>query len=135
LVIYAVLSSSVTLGAVLLTGGQGLLVIALAWLLHHFVGLPWSLYALNRYVGISPRRQIGASIRPLVATALMACAVLAVAALTKDFAQTARLIATVATGAASYFIAIAMIDRTTVQIGRSLFSDMVQLRRSARTSA
>ncbi len=135
LVIYAILSSSVTLGAVLLTGGQGLLVIALAWLLHHFVGLPWSLYALNRYVGISPRRQIGASVRPLVATALMACAVLGVAALTKDSAQTIRLIATVATGAASYFIAIAIIDRTTIQLGRTLFSDMLQIRRSARTSA
>jgi len=43
--------------------------------------------------------------------------------------------ATVATGAASYFIAIAIIDRTTVQLGRTLFSDMLQIRRSARTSA
>lgn len=135
LVIYALATCVITLGLVPLTAGQGLVVIALAWISHHLIGVPWSLYALNRYVGIPPRRQFAATMRPLIAAALMAVAVLGVATLTRDWTSAMRLIAMVATGAVSYAAAIALIDRTTLQLGKTLVVDMVQIRRGARSSA
>ena len=62
LVGYAALACALTVTAALMTGGQGLLVIGLAWITRHFVGVPWSFYAIRRYLGLSVRRQIAASI-------------------------------------------------------------------------
>lgn len=135
LVLYAAGSWLITLGAILLTGGQGLVVVALAWISHHLIGVPWSMYAVNRYVGISARRQIAASIRPLIATALMACSVLGVAALTQHWMSVSRLVAMVVVGAVTYAAAIALIDRRTLHVGKALLTDLLQLRRDARSAA
>lgn len=131
LLIYAAVSCSTTLAAGLLTSGQGLIIVALIWISHQFIGLPWSFYALNRYLGITPRRQLTAYTRPLIATALMACTVLGVGVLVQDWAPIVRLIALVAAGTASYFIAIALIDRATLRLGRALLTDLRQIRRAA----
>jgi O-antigen/teichoic acid export membrane protein len=130
LMIYATLSCLFTVAGGLFTSEQGLLVVALVWISRQVIGLPWSLYALKRYLGIPPRRQIAAFARPLIATALMAGAVLGVATLVQDLAAVKRLVALVATGAASYFIAIALIDRATLRLGQSLLADMRQIKRA-----
>jgi O-antigen/teichoic acid export membrane protein len=130
LVISAIVSCSVTLAAGLLTGGQSLFIVALVWISRQFIGLPWGLYAVNRYLGISPRRQIGTCARPLVATALMAAAVLGVTLLVQDLPPIGRLIALVATGTISYAIAIALIDRPTLRLGQTLLADMRQVGRA-----
>jgi O-antigen/teichoic acid export membrane protein len=131
LVIYATASCLVTVAGGLLTGGQSLFIVALVWISRQVVGLPWSFYALNRYLGISPKRQIAAFVRPLIAAALMAGAVLGIEVLAQDWAAAKRLVALVATGAASYIIAIALIDRATLRLGRALLADMRQIRRAA----
>ena len=129
--IYGTVSCLVTVIGGLLTGGQSLFVVALVWISHQFIGLPWSIYALNRHLGIPPKRQIAAFIRPLIATALMACIVIGAAVLARDWAPGLRLILLVATGAASYVAATGLIDRTTLQLGRTLFTGMRQVRRAA----
>jgi lipopolysaccharide exporter len=135
LVVYALMSSIVTLGGVFLTGGQALYVVALAWVSHHLIGVPWGLYAINRYIGISPQRQIAQSLRPWIATAIMAAAVLGVGMLTRDWAAASRLVVTVTAGTVSYAAAVALIDRKTMELGRSLLTDLMQIRRNARSSA
>jgi O-antigen/teichoic acid export membrane protein len=131
LVISALVSCSVTLAAGLLTTGLSLFVVALIWISRQFIGLPWSLYAINRYLGISPRRQIATFVRPLIATALMAAAVLGIAVLLPHLPPSQRLIVLVATGAISYLIAIALIDRATLRLGQALLADMRQIGRAA----
>jgi O-antigen/teichoic acid export membrane protein len=131
LVTYAAISCLLTLTAGLLTGGQGLLVVALIWVMHRFIGVPWSLHVLNRHLGISPRRQIAASMRPLVATVLMAGAVLVAGALMEDWAPIQRLIALVAAGMASYAVMLMLIDRATLRLGRTLLTDLWRVRRTA----
>jgi O-antigen/teichoic acid export membrane protein len=131
LVIYATASCLVTLAAGLLTGGQSLFIVALVWIIRQLIGLPWSIYALNHHLGIPPKRQIAAFMRPLIATALMASTVLAVAMLMPDWAPSKHLIVLIATGAASYVIAIALIDRATLRLGQSILADMRQIIRAA----
>lgn len=131
LVLYATVSCLVTVAGGLLTGGQSLFVVALVWVSRQLIGLPWSFYAINRYLGIPPNRQIAAFARPLIATALMAGAVLGIAMLVQDLAPSKRLIVLVAAGVGSYIIAIALIDRATLQLGRTLLADMRQIRRAA----
>jgi O-antigen/teichoic acid export membrane protein len=131
LVIYGTASFLVTVLGGLLTGGQGLFVVALVWVSHQFIGLPWSLYALNRHLGVAPRRQVAAYMRPLIATALMAGVVLAVAMLARNWTPSLRLVALVVAGAASYALAILAIDRTTLQLGRTLVADLRHLGRPA----
>jgi O-antigen/teichoic acid export membrane protein len=130
LVLSAIVSCSVTLAAGLFTGGQSLFIVALVWISRQFIGLPWSLYAVNRYLGVSPRRQISTCARPLAATVLMAAAVLGVALLVQDLPPIGRLIALVATGTISYAIAIALIDRPTLRLGQTLLADMRQVGRA-----
>jgi O-antigen/teichoic acid export membrane protein len=131
LLIYAAASCSITLVAGLLTGGQGLLIVALVWILHRFIGLPWSFYALNRYLGIPPRRQIATYAPPLISAALMACVVLGIGQAVQDWPAIARLAALVVAGTASYIIAMVLIDRTTLRAGRELLVDLQQSRRAA----
>lgn len=131
LMIFATVGCLVTLAAGLLTSGQSLLIVALVWISRQFIGLPWSLYAIDHYLHISPTRQIATFVRPLIATVLMATVVLGIAMLVQDWAPSERLIALVASGTASYIIAIALIDRATLQLGRTLFADMWHIRRSA----
>jgi O-antigen/teichoic acid export membrane protein len=131
LVAYAIVACLGTVVAGLLTGGHGLLVVALVWTSHHVIAVPWNIYAINRYLGISPKRLIATVARPLVAAALMAGAVLAVGALAQDLAASKRLVALVATGAASYFIVMAMIDRATLRLARTILVDIWQARRAA----
>ena len=131
LVVFTTVSCLVTLCAGLLTGGQSLLVVGLVWISRQFIGLPWSLYALNRYLGISPKRQIANFVRPLIAAALMGAVVLGIALLVRDWTPSIRLVTLIAAGAASYFIAIALIDRATLRLGRALLADMRQIRRTA----
>jgi O-antigen/teichoic acid export membrane protein len=131
LVLYAAVACVVTIVAGLLTSGQSLLVVALAWATRYVVGVPWGFYAINRYLGISPARQIAASARPVIAAALMAIVVLCVTTLLRDVSPIKRLIAEVAIGAGTYVIILALIDRATVRLGRALLVDMRQMMRAA----
>jgi PST family polysaccharide transporter len=131
LVFYATLACAVTVLAGALTGGQGLMVIGLAWITRHIIGVPWSFYAIDRYLGISPARQFGASIRPIIAAAVMACAVYAASAALRDTGAVQRLIAEVSAGVVVYALALALIDRPAMRLLRQLAGDVRQLRASA----
>jgi len=131
LVLYAALAFAVTIAAGLLTGGHGLLAVGLAWVSRHVIGIPWSFYAIHRYLGITPRVQIAASIRPIIAAAFMACVVIGIAILLRDAGALKRLVAEVIFGGAAYVIVLALIDRTTVDLLRGILSDMRRLRTAA----
>jgi PST family polysaccharide transporter len=132
LVGYSALACGLTVIAGLLTGGQGLLVIGLAWITRHFVGIPWSFYAIHRYLGLPVKRQVAASIRPMIAAALMAAAVTGVTMLLQGYAGVTRLIAEVATGAVVYAIALALIDRETMRLLAEFAGDFRRLRAPVR---
>jgi PST family polysaccharide transporter len=132
LVGYAALACALTVTAALMTGGQGLLVIGLAWITRHFVGVPWSFSAIRRYLGLSVRRQIAASIRPMIAAVLMAGAVLGVGILMESHSAIERLIAEIATGVVIYALALAAIDRETLRLLREFVGDLKRLSAPAR---
>jgi PST family polysaccharide transporter len=127
LVGYAALACALTVVAGLMTGGQGLFVIAVAWITRHFVGVPWSFYAIHRYLGIPMMRQIAASIRPMIAAAVMAGAVSGVSMLTRGHSGIERLIVEIATGVGVYAIALALIDRKTVRLLTGFVADFRRL--------
>ena len=131
LVLYATFAFTATIFAGVLTAGQGLFVIGVAWIVRHLIGVPWSFYAISRYLGISVTTQMGTIIRPIVAAALMACAVIGTATLLHDFSPIRRLIAEVAVGATAYIVVLALIDRATVNLLRTIFNDVRQLRSTA----
>jgi O-antigen/teichoic acid export membrane protein len=131
LVLYATFAFAVTVTAGLLTGGYGLLAVGLAWVSRHVIGIPWSFYATQRYLGIPLRVQIAASIRPIIAAAFMACVVIGTATVLHDAGALKRLIAEVVFGGVAYVVVLALIDRTTVDILRGLLSDMRQLKTAA----
>lgn len=132
LVGYSALSCVLTVAAALMTGGHGLLIIALAWITRHFVGVPWSFYAIRRYLGTPVKRQIAASIRPMIAAALMAGAVSGVAILMQSHSAIERLIAEIATGVVVYAVALVLIDRETLRLLGDFASDLKRLRAPAR---
>jgi O-antigen/teichoic acid export membrane protein len=132
LVGYSALSCALTVVAGLLTGGQGLLVIALAWITRHFVGIPWGFYAIHRYLGTPVRRQVAASIRPMIAALVMAGAVTGVSLLMRGQPGLERLIAEIATGAVVYAATLALIDRETLRLLASFAGDLKRLRTPAR---
>jgi O-antigen/teichoic acid export membrane protein len=132
LVGYAALACGLTIAAGLMTGGQGLFVIALAWITRHFVGIPWGFYAIHRYLGTPVRRQFAASIRPMIAALVMAAAVIGVSMLMQGQSGIARLIAEIATGAAVYAATLALIDRETLRLFAGFAGDLRQLRAPAR---
>ena len=132
LVLYAAIACGATVLAALLTGGQGLAIVGLAWITRHFIGIPWSFYAISRYVGLSTGRQIEASIRPIIAAALMAGVVYALAISLSDLSATVRLAAEITVGAISYFVVLSVIDRATINLVRAVVTDMRQVTGSAR---
>jgi hypothetical protein len=79
---------------------------------------------------VSPARQVAAFIRPVLAAAVMAAAVLAVGHWLADYGAVKRLVAEVATGVLTYAAALAMIDRPTLRLLRSFAVDLRQLRAS-----
>jgi PST family polysaccharide transporter len=127
LVGYATLACVLTVAAGLMTGGQGLLVIALALITRHFVGVPWGFYAIHRYLGTPVTRQIAASIRPIAAAAVMAAAVTGVSMLMHGHSGIARLAVEIPVGAAVYAAALALIDRETLRLLRGFIGDLRQL--------
>jgi len=131
MLIYATVSCLLVVAGGLLSAGLGLFIVTLIWVSHQLIGLPISLYALNRHLRISPKRQVAAYVRPLVAAALMAGVVLGIEVLAQDWAAGKRLVALVAAGAASYIIAIALIDRATLRLGLTLLAEMRQIKRPA----
>lgn len=131
LVLYATAACVVTVVAGLLSGGQGLLMVGLAWTARHLIGVPWSFYAISRYLGISTRRQIAASVRPMIAAALMAGAVWGVAILLHDALPLERLVAEVAVGAVSYVFVLAITDRPTIALMRAFVADLRAFRSAA----
>jgi O-antigen/teichoic acid export membrane protein len=131
LVLYATFVFAVTIAACLLTGGYGLLAVGLAWISRHVIGIPWSFYAIHRYLGIPLRVQIAASIRPIIAAFVMACVVIGVATVLHDAGALKRLVAEVIFGGVAYVVVLALIDRTTVDILRGILSDMRQLKTAA----
>lgn len=132
LVLYAALACGVAIAAALLTGGYGLPAIAIAWIMRHLVGVPWSFYAIRRYLGVPVRRQIAVVIRPLVSAVFMAAVVLSVSALLRGDTPVVRLIAEVTAGVASYCLAVIAIDRTTLRLLRDLAADLWRLKAPAR---
>jgi len=132
LVFYAALACAVSIVAALLTAGYGLPAIALAWVMRHLVGAPWSVFAVRRYLGIPVTRQVGAVIRSLAAAALMAAVVVGVEILMQGQAALPRLMAEVAAGAITYVGALLLIDRTTLRLLRGLAVDIRGLRAPAR---
>ena len=132
LVFYAALACAVSIIAALLTAGYGLPAIALAWVMRHLVGAPWSVFAIRRYLGIPVSRQLGAVIRSLAAAALMAAVVVGVEILMQGQATLPRLIAEVAAGAVTYAVALVVIDRTTLRLLRGLAADLRGLRAPTR---
>jgi O-antigen/teichoic acid export membrane protein len=127
LVGYAALACGLTIVAGLMTGGQGLFVIALAWITRHFVGVPWGFYAIRRYLGTPVRRQVAAVIRPIVAAGIMAGAVSVASVLMQGQPAIERLIVEVATGAAVYAAALALIDRETLRLLGQFAGDLRRL--------
>jgi xanthine/uracil permease len=127
LVGYAALACVLTVTAGLMTGGYGLLIVALAWITRHFVGVPWSFYAIRRYLGVSVKRQVAASIRPMIAAALMAGAVAGIAILMQSHSAIERLIAEIATGVVVYAVALALIDRETLRLLGGFVTDFRRL--------
>jgi len=132
LVFYAALACAVSIIAALLTAGFGLPAIALAWVMRHLVGAPWSVFAIRRYLGIPVARQVGAVIGSLTASALMTAVVLGVGILMEGQGPLPRLIAEVAAGAVTYVAALLIIDRTTLLLLRGLVADLRALRAPAR---
>jgi O-antigen/teichoic acid export membrane protein len=127
LVGYAALACVLTVTAGLMTGGYGLLIVALAWITRHFVGVPWSFYAIRRYLGVSVKRQVAASIRPMIAAALMAGAVAGIAILMQSHSAIERLIAEIETGVVVYAVALALIDRETLRLLGGFVTDFRRL--------
>jgi hypothetical protein len=131
-VLYAALACIVSIVAALLTAGYGLPAVAVAWIMRHLVGAPWSVLAIRRYLAIPVARQVGAVIRSLLAAALMAAVVLGVAALLREKTALLRLVAEVAAGAVSYAIAVVIIDRATLRMLHDLAADLRRFRAPAR---
>jgi O-antigen/teichoic acid export membrane protein len=132
LVGYAALACALTIAAGLMTGGQGLFIIALAWVTRHLVGIPWGFYAIHRYLGTPVKRQVAASIRPMIAAAIMAGAVTVVSMLMQGQSGIERLITEIAAGAAVYAAALALIDRETLHLLVGLVGDLKRLSAPAR---
>jgi O-antigen/teichoic acid export membrane protein len=132
LVFYAALACAVSIVAALLTAGYGLPAVALAWVMRHLVGAPWSVYAIRRYLGIPVARQVGAVFRSLTAAALMAGVVVGVELLMQEQSTMLRLIVEVAAGVVTYCVALVIIDRTTLRLLRDLAGDLRRLRAPAR---
>ena len=116
LVGYAVVCCVVTLVGGALTGGQTLHFIGLAWVARHLIGLPWSFYAIDRYLKIGAWRQITSSVRPFLATLIMGAIVYALSHQLGAWPQLPRLCVLVATGGASYLVLVALLDRTTIGV-------------------
>ncbi|HVV79201.1 MAG TPA: oligosaccharide flippase family protein [Pseudolabrys sp.] len=127
LVGYAALACGLTIVAGLMTGGQGLLVIALAWITRHFVGIPWGFYAIHRYLGTPVKRQVAAAIRPMIAAAIMAAAVTGVSILMQGMPGIERLVAEIATGTVVYAVALSLIDRETLRLLAGFAGDLRRL--------
>jgi O-antigen/teichoic acid export membrane protein len=127
LVGYAALACGLTIVAGLMTGGQGLLVIALAWITRHFVGIPWGFYAIHRYLGTPVKRQVAAAIRPMIAAAIMAAAVTGVSILMQGMPGIERLVAEIATGTVVYEVALSLIDRETLRLLAGFAGDLRRL--------
>ena len=117
---YAVGVFAVTLVGAALTAGFGLWVIALAWVARQIVGLPWSFWAIRRYLGIGAEEQLRGFVRPLSATIVMAFGVWLVSHLLAGHHRWARLICEVATGAVIYPGALLLLDRPTFGLVRQL---------------
>lgn len=132
LVGYSALSCVLTVAAGLMTGGQGLFVIALAWITRHFVGIPWGFYAIHRYLGTPVSRQFSASIRPLIAAAAMAGAVTGVSMFMRGQPGAERLVAEIASGAIVYAAVLALIDRETLRLLAGFLGDLRRLSAPAR---
>jgi O-antigen/teichoic acid export membrane protein len=132
LVFYASLACAICVIAGLLTADHGLVAVALAWVSRHFVGVPWSFYAIKRYLGIPVGSQIGASIRPVLAAAMMAAVVFFVSVLLRHALPIERLAVEIAVGALTYGIALATIDRATLRLFRDLVVDFRRLRAPTR---
>ncbi|MGO4440709.1 oligosaccharide flippase family protein [Rhizobium sp. RAF56] len=114
LVIYSVICCIVTLAGGFMTSGQTLHFIGLAWVARHLIGLPWSFYAIDRYLKISAWRQITSSARPFLATVFMGVIVYALSRQLSEWPPMSRLGVLCATGALSYLALVALLDRTTV---------------------
>jgi PST family polysaccharide transporter len=127
LVGYAALACGLTLVAGLMTGGQGLFIIGLAWITRHFVGIPWGFYAIRRYLGTPVRRQVAATIRPIVAAAIMAGAVTGVSLLMQGRSGIERLVIEILAGMVVYVVALALIDRQTVRLLVEFAGDLRRL--------
>ena len=132
LVTYAALAAAVTVMVGFMTGGQGLMIIALAWITRHFIGVPWSFWAIHRYLGVSVKRQVAASIRPMIAAALMGGAVFGVSILAQGHSAIERLVAEIATGVVTYAIVLVLIDRETLRLLGEFVADLRRLRVAAR---
>ena len=132
LVLYGAIATGVTVIAAALTAGHGLLIIGLAWIVRHLIGVPWSLYAIRRYLGVPVSTQISAALRPILAAGIMAVVVFGVGDLMQGYAPMKRLIAEVAIGAVTYVLTLALIDRATTRLLRDLAVDVWQLRSVAR---
>src|SRR4029078_13029137 len=102
LVLYAAIACVATVLAALLTGGQGLAMVGLAWITRHFIGRPWGFYAVSRYVGVAPGPQIEASSRPIIAAALMAGVVYALGISLSDQSAIVRLSAEITVERCAY---------------------------------
>ncbi|NGO66154.1 oligosaccharide flippase family protein [Rhizobium daejeonense] len=120
IVFYAMLASATTLIAGGLTGGYGLVVIGLAWIARHVVGVAWSLHAIKRYIGIDGRRQMSLYWRSLLATGLMAAIVIWVASLVPEWSHASRFALEVVVGAVSYAVLVLLIDRPSVALLRNV---------------
>jgi O-antigen/teichoic acid export membrane protein len=131
LVLYAALACGIAIAAALLTGGYGLPAIALAWIMRHLVGVPWSFYAIRRYLGVPFGRQLAVVVRPLASALFMAAVVLSVSMLLPGASPAVRLIAEVAAGVVSYGLAVVVIDRTTLRLLRDLAADLWRLKAPA----
>lgn len=120
LLAYSVAALVVAIGGVSLTGGMGLMAVALAWVARHLIGLPWGLYATRRYLGLPLGRQAAAFARPLAATAVMSLAVAAVAFLGDALAPLVRLALMILAGIVTYAVAVALFDRPSLRLLLSL---------------
>jgi O-antigen/teichoic acid export membrane protein len=117
---YAFAASSTTLIAGLLTGGYGLVIIGLAWIARHIVGVIWGGYVLKRYMAIGYVEQFFPYWRSLLSALLMAGLVMAAASLVPEWPHGHRFILEVAVGGIAYLILIFIIDQPTIKLVKEL---------------
>ena len=117
---YAFTASATTLIAGALTGGFGLAVIGLAWIVRHVVGVFWGLYVLKRYMGVGYLQQFAPYWRSLLSAGLMAAAVMGAAHQVPDWSHGQRFLLEVAVGGISYILLILLIDRPSIRLVRDL---------------